>query len=152
MIVICNSSPLIAFDCINRIDILQKLFDTIIIPEAVYSEVYLKADKNITCPDFIRVEKVKDNNNVKLLELQLDRGESEVIALAIEKEIQKVIIDDKQARQIADRMGLKVIGVIGVLILAKEKNIITEIKPLILKMKEKIDFRIDTKLLNKIPD
>ncbi len=87
MRVICNSSPLIAFDCINRVNILQQLFDTIIIPEAVYEEVYSKADKNIFSPDFIRVEKIKDNNTVKLLELQLDRGESEVITLAMEKEI-----------------------------------------------------------------
>lgn len=47
-------------------------------------------------------------------------------------------------------MGLKVIGTVGILMLAKEKKIIAEIKPLILKMMERINFRLDRNLLNKI--
>ena len=66
-----------------------------------------------------------------------------VISLAVEKRHSKVILDDKQARQTAERMGLKVIGTVGILMLAKEKKIIAEIKPLILKMMEKINFRLD---------
>ncbi len=150
MTVVCNSSPLIAFLSIDRIDIIRQLFNTVIIPEAVYEEVFLKINKSGTAPDFIKVEKANDRHLVKLLELQIDHGESEVISLAVEKGFQKVILDDKQARQTAERMGLKVIGVVGILMLAKEKKIIVEIKPLILKIMEKINFRLDRNLLNKI--
>ncbi|HDK27372.1 MAG TPA: DUF3368 domain-containing protein [Candidatus Atribacteria bacterium] len=72
------------------------------------------------------------------------------MALALEKGIDRVIIDDKQARKVADKLGLKVIGTLGILILAKEKQVIKEVRPLVLSMMEKINFRIDRALLNKI--
>jgi len=68
----------------------------------------------------------------------------------LEKGIDRVIIDDKQARKVADKLGLKVIGTLGILILAKEKQVIKEVRPLVLSMMEKINFRIDRALLNKI--
>lgn len=68
----------------------------------------------------------------------------------MEKGIDRVIIDDKQARKVADKLGLKVIGTLGILILAKEKQVIKEVRPLVLSMMEKINFRIDRALLNKI--
>jgi len=98
----------------------------------------------------LQIEKVTDRKMVKLLKMQLGYGESEVIALALEKGIDRVIIDDKQARKVADKLGLKVIGTLGILILAKEKQVIKEVRPLVLSMMEKINFRIDRALLNKI--
>ena len=63
--------------------------------------------------------------------------------------IDRVIIDDKQARKIADKQGLKVIGTLGILMLAKKKQIIKEVSPLILNIMENINFRISERILNK---
>jgi len=122
------------------------------IPEAVYNEVFNKKVSNLDLKKtkFLQIEKVTDRKMVKLLKMQLGYGESEVIALALEKGIDRVIIDDKQARKVADKLGLKVIGTLGILILAKEKQVIKEVRPLVLSMMEKINFRIDRALLNKI--
>ncbi len=151
MKVICNSSPLISLLSIKRIDILEKLFDKIIIPEAVYREVFNSkvGSENLKESRFLEVGKVKDRKFVKLLRMQLDYGESEVIALALEQGMDRVMLDDKPARKIADKLDLKVIGTLGVLVLAKEKQIIKEIRPLILTMMGKINFRISKTVLNR---
>ena len=152
MIVISDSSPLISLLSVEKLDILGKLFETVMIPEAVYNEVFNKKVSNLDLKKtkFLQIEKVTDRKMVKLLKMQLGYGESEVIALALEKGIDRVIIDDKQARKVADKLGLKVIGTLGILILAKEKQVIKEVRPLVLSMMEKINFRIDRALLNKI--
>ena len=150
MIVVCNSSPIIALASVNRLDILKKLFSEILIPQAVYEEVFAIANKEIPKADFIKVRKVKNKNLVKVLNLYLDVGESEVIAFALEKGIDRVILDDKQARKIAEKQGLKVIGTLGILILAKEKSIVEEVRSLIIQMKKRINFRISQEIVNKV--
>lgn len=65
---------------------------------------------------------------------ELDRGEAEVIILAKEKEIREVLIDEKVARMQAKILGLEVVGTLGLLLRAKKKGILSEIKPLIEKM------------------
>lgn len=152
MIVISDSSALISLLSVEKLDILGKLFETVMIPEAVYNEVFNKKVSNLDLKKtkFLQIEKVTDRKMVKLLKMQLGYGESEVIALALEKGIDRVIIDDKQARKVADKLGLKVIGTLGILILAQEKQVIKEVRPLVLSMMEKINFRIDRALLNKI--
>jgi len=152
VIVISDSSALISLLSVEKLDILGKLFETVMIPEAVYNEVFNKKVSNLDLKKtkFLQIEKVTDRKMVKLLKMQLGYGESEVIALALEKGIDRVIIDDKQARKVADKLGLKVIGTLGILILAQEKQVIKEVRPLVLSMMEKINFRIDRALLNKI--
>ena len=146
MIVICDSSPLIALFALEKIDLLDRLFDKVIILEAVFNEVF--SYEKLSVPNFLIKEKVIDKNLIDSLSIRLDYGESEVIALALEKKIERVLIDDKAARKIAHSLGLKVIGTLGLLILAKEKQFINEIKPLMLKLIEKIAFRIGKKVLN----
>ncbi len=149
MQLISNSSPLIALSTLEKLDILKTLFGNIIIPEAVYDEVFTRGFDKVSMPGFLAIEKISDKNLMVSLEMQIGYGESEVIALALERKITRVLIDDKQARKIAENLGLKVMGTLGVLILAKEKQLIKDIKPLVLELIEKINFRIDRNVLNK---
>ncbi len=149
MQLISNSSPLIALSTLEKLDILKTLFGNIIIPEAVYDEVFTRGFDKVSVPGFLAIEKISDKNLMVSLEMQIGYGESEVIALALESKITRVLIDDKQARKIAENLGLKVMGTLGVLILAKEKQLIKDIKPLVLELIEKINFRIDRNVLNK---
>ncbi len=150
MIVVCNSSPIIALASVNKLNILKTLFSKVIIPKAVYQEVFEVKNKEIPKQNFIEVKEVKNKSLVKVLNLYLDLGESEVIAYALENEIERVILDDKQARKIAEKQGLKVIGTLGILILAKEKGIISEVKSLIVQMRDRVNFRISDDLINKV--
>ena len=69
--------------------------------------------------------------------------------LAIEKNADIVILDDKDARKIARGFGLKVTGTIGVLMLAKRRGVIKEVKPLIEELIRE-GFRISDDLLKTI--
>jgi len=85
----------------------------------------------------------------KLLNLELDKGESSGITLALENEPSLLIIDEKKGRGIAKKLGIKITGILGVMIRAKEMGLINRIKPLIEKL-ERVDFRISGRLKNQI--
>lgn len=92
MVVISDSSALISLLSVEKLDILGKLFETVMIPEVVYNEVFNKKVSNLDLKKtkFLQIEKVTDRKMVKLLKMQLGYGESEVIALALEKGIDRV--------------------------------------------------------------
>lgn len=135
MTVISNATPLINFAAINRLDILKAVFEKIIIPQAVYEETTLSSFPHsqliiqATQSNWLNVYNVtlKMNN----LSSNLDRGEQEVIALAIERNNYKVLLDEKEARQIAKELKLQIIGTLGVLLLAKKKQVVPTIRPLL---------------------
>ena len=91
MIVVSDSSPLIALSSVDRLDLMQLLFDTVIIPVSVRDEVMGTAAKIAgELPSFIRVEPVAAELPVRFLKLNLHAGESEAIALALERGIQGI--------------------------------------------------------------
>ncbi len=150
MIVVSDSSPLIALSSVDRLDLMQHLFDTVIIPVSVRDEVMGTAAKvTVELPPFIRVEPIAAEMPVRFLKLNLHAGESEAIALALERGIQGIILDDKQAREIADELGLKVIGTLGLLILAKRKGFLSEVRPIIAQIIERVHFRLTPSVLNR---
>lgn len=69
--------------------------------------------------------------------------------MAIEKENSLLVIDEKKGRNVAKKMGIKITGILGVIIKAKEIGLIKKITPLIEKL-EKVDFRISKTLKEKI--
>lgn len=71
--------------------------------------------------------------------------------MAIENENSLLIIDERKGRLVAKRMGLSIIGTLGVIIKAKENGIIETIKPILEKL-EMVQFRISPKLKKQILD
>ena len=65
----------------------------------------------------------------------INDGEAASIILAVEEDTGLIILDDKDARKIAEKLGLKVMGTAGILLLAKKKGIIEEIKPILEEMR-----------------
>jgi predicted nucleic acid-binding protein len=131
---VTNSTCLIGLERIGRLDILPQVFLPVTIPLAVQTEVGLSAE-------WLTVQAVKNLAVVATLKTQIDAGEAEAIALAMELEDVFIILDDRNARRIAQQLGLKVIGTVGMLLRAKQKNVIAEIKPLLTAL-EAADFRI----------
>ena len=122
-IVISDTSCLIAFERIDRLDILPALFEAVFIPPAVDAEFGKKLE-------WLRVERLASERLSRFLNATLGKGESEAIALAVQLD-SLLLTDDKQARAAAKQLGLTVKGVMGVLIAAKGSGHIAEIKPLI---------------------
>jgi len=133
-VIVSNATPIIAFAKINRLKLFQKIVGEVIIPEEVSKELFShkKSDnKKLNRCKWIKVEKVKSQNEIELLMPTLDKGESEVIILSKEIKADLVIIDELSARKIAMMMNLPLIGTVGLLVFAKEKGLIKKVKPVL---------------------
>lgn len=132
-ITVCNTGPLIALLTIHHENLLSELFTTVLIPEEVKDELFAGKhlfDKTRFKENFV-IQPLKKPHNPLLISV-LDIGEASVIQTALEQNINSVIIDEKKARKIAKNVyKLDVIGTIGLLVEAKQKGIIEDIKPLI---------------------
>jgi hypothetical protein len=133
-VIISNTTPLINFACIRRLDILTKLFPQVYIPNAVREELQNKIQKfptisNILEYDFIKTLEIKNTQLVNSLRIDLHLGEAEAIVLAIENPNSFLLLDELAGRSIARFQNLKFTGTIGCLLEAKRENIISEIKP-----------------------
>ncbi|NSW89184.1 MAG: DUF3368 domain-containing protein [Firmicutes bacterium] len=129
---IINSSPLIALGGIKKLELLPKIFSEIVIPQEVYNETVVngKDDTIFKAIDGNAGFKIVSANNLILIEFlndYLDKGEAEVIALAKELGINNVIIDEAKGRKIAKRHSLDVIGSLGILVIAKHKELINNV-------------------------
>ena len=122
MIVSDSTTLIILFD-LDRIELLENLFEIVYISPIVLEEISVKYP--VVLPSFMRVEKLKDDELFNSLKMLLDLGESEAIALAKEKNL-SIIIDEKRGRKIAKGVGLKVIGLLGVVYLNVKKGFLSK--------------------------
>lgn len=132
MIVVSDTTPIIALLKAERLDLLQKLYHTVVIPEAVYQElivnsVYEKEKEIIQNCSFLKVEKVDDRESVSHLKQRegLDAGESEALVLYQEKGADLLLIDEHKGRSVAKAMSVEYIGTLGVLMIAYDKKVMT---------------------------
>ena len=84
------------------------------------------------------------------LDLNLDKGESEAIALALEMNADLVLMDERRGRFMARRLGLEVIGVLGVMVEAKHKGHLDKLKPALDELVGKAGFRIHDTLYRQV--
>ncbi|MBK9488243.1 MAG: DUF3368 domain-containing protein [Haliscomenobacter sp.] len=131
MIVISDTSPITNLIQIDCLDLLNVVFGKIIIPQTVYNELCELAEqkKILDDQDWISVVSAENRLAITQLETQLDKGEAEAIALAMELQPDFLIIDELKGRTIAEEMGIKIVGLLGTLLKAKELGYISELKP-----------------------
>jgi len=137
LLVVSNSSVIIAFARICRLDLLERLFKRILVPEAVWKEITIEGKpgrEKILRARFIHVEKASDRRLVAFLEEFVDEGEAEAIVLALELNAELLLVDERDARSLAKKLGLQVMGTLGVLALAKYRGLVREVKPIIDKL------------------
>jgi predicted nucleic acid-binding protein len=128
---------LIALAIIGKLDLLEKLYEEIVVPFAVYKEVTEKEkpfSKELRLFLSNRTKQIANRLAVEVLISDIGIGESESIVLALEEKPDLVLIDDLKARKFAKMYGLEIIGTMGILLKAKKKGLITEIKPLITEL------------------
>jgi predicted nucleic acid-binding protein len=154
--IVCNSSVLIALSTIGQLKLLQERFKDkeLIIPPGVLREVVEEGRdqpgaKEVEGATWIAVRPLRDRTLVRLLEAELDRGEAEAIAIASEIETEVVLLDEKDARQVAERMGFKTLGTIGILLWAKREGFIPSLREQLDVLQEKGKFRIKPELYRR---
>jgi len=131
--IVSNSSPLINLAIIGRLEFLKSKFSEILVPQAVWQEVVFEGmgkpgAKEVEQTEWIKVKDIKDKLLVTSLAQHLDDGESEAIALALEIGADLLLLDERDARETAEAFGLDVLGTIGMLIWAKRKGQIPNLK------------------------
>ena len=154
--IISNTTPLISFLKIGQLELLREIYNTIIIPEAVFVEVekgkYKPYYMDISQFDWIDIQEIKDKKVLSYF-LDLDAGEAEVIVLATEIEADLVIIDETLGRRFAKHADLKVTGTIGILVKAKEVGLVKKVSPLLDELQKKgvwINNRLKERILAKV--
>jgi len=123
-VAVSDASPIIALNQIHRLDLLRNQFGQVVVPPAIELEVepsagvlpaWVHRQYAPVPPDFLR---------------DLDPGEREAIALTIQLGANFLVIDDLPGRHAAMSLGLRVIGSLGLLVRAKQSNLIGEVRPL----------------------
>ncbi len=144
MIVISDTTPIIALIKINRIDLLEKLFDEVLIPEAVFDELttnslFANETAIVKSSTFLKKTSVQNKKSLQILQAAsgLDDGESQAIILADELKSDALIIDEKKGRKVAQQLGITITGTIGILIQAHNEGMISsdEIKQYLEQLK-----------------
>ena len=152
MLIVSDTSPVTNLIRLGQLDILELLFKEVIIPEKVYDELsnYEHQKEEIDKRVWIVVRTVTDFEKVKKLQNLLDLGEAEAIILAKEMNADFLIIDERKGRKVAEGYGLRIIGLLGVLIRGKKKGHLRELKPILDKLTNEIGFRISKKLYDRV--
>lgn len=155
MIVISDTSPVSNLILIERLDILQKLFTEIVIPSAVDAEIralkqFGKDLSEYETAGWIKVAAPANLQKVQTLQTKLDEGEAQAIALALELNCGLLLMDERIGTDIARREGLQTVGLVGVLIKAKEEEIIEKVSEVLNELKTSAGFWLGDKLEKKI--
>ena len=82
--------------------------------------------------------------------LELDAGERDVIALALSEQTTRIVLDEKRARKVAQSLKLNVIGTLGILMLAKQNQIIPNVKPLLDAMMTEAQYWVNESLYDNV--
>ena len=155
MIVVSNSSPLVALAAVNQARLLQKLYERVLVPEAVWQEVIEQgANKpgtaELSQANWLERRAVTDKTLVMALQDSLDLGESEAIALALDARADLLLMDERLGRRAAQRLGLRVTGVLSVLVEAKHKDQLSAIKPVLDQLRDEVGFRLSEALYQQV--
>ena len=153
--IVSDTSSLINLARIGELNLLNKLYGEIIVPEAVWKEVVVDGvgrpgAEDIQKADWIKRAPVKNRNLVRALMLDLDAGEAQAIALSLELEAELLLMDERLGRESAHYFGLRYIGLIGVLIEAKHRGLILDVKSSLDTLRDKAGFRIAQSLYERV--
>ena len=160
MIVVSDTTPLISLLKINRLNLLEKLYDTVFIPQAVFNEltsneIYHREAETISQAKFIECKTISNKQALQILQAvtTLDLGESEAIILAQELNADVLLMDESKGRKIAQKLNIPLSGALGILIDCFDAKLLTapEVSEC-LDILQNSGRRISGHLINKVRD
>jgi uncharacterized protein len=155
MIVVSDTSALSNLALVEHLWLLKAIYQTVIIPDIVASE--LAAASNPIIPAILQLGWIQTQfltNSQLANQLQQDRGldagEANAIALALELQADDLLIDERLGRQEAIRLGLSIIGILGILLVAKQRSLIPQVQPVMDALINQAGFRVSPPLYQRI--
>jgi uncharacterized protein len=154
MIIVSNTSPLTNLAAIGQFDLLRCLYTHIHIAPGVWKELNAKGGTwpgrdEVATANWIERHTIQNQALVIALQRDLHRGEAESIALAFEIQADLVLLDEKEARHGAQRLGLPVIGVVGILLEAKNRSLLEAIRPCLNALRQTAGFYLHQALYDQ---
>ena len=132
MVVVADTSPLIYLSRVGALGLLHTLFGEVVVPRAVWTEV---VEQRTAAPglDALRIAnwlRVVDQE-LPVLDLGLDAGETAAILLAESLQADLLLIDERLGRRVAESRGLIVRGTLGVLVQARRTGALPALRPVL---------------------
>ncbi len=151
--VVADTGPLIALARVERLALLLRLYERVVVPPAVHAELALDSDRpgaRVLADAFnsgwITVEAVANSALGRELARLLGPGEAEAIALAEQEEASFLLVDDARGRRIARSREISVVGVAGVILAAKSRGEVAAVGP-ILEALSNTGYRLSPRLI-----
>jgi predicted nucleic acid-binding protein len=155
VIVVSDTSALSNLALVKHLWLLEAIYRTVIIPEVVASELIAASNSTISAIPKLSWIQTQSLANAQLAnqlqrERGLDAGEANAIALALELQADDLLIDERLGRQEALRLGLSIIGILGILLVAKQRSLIPQVQPVMDALINNAGFRVSTQLYQRI--
>jgi len=155
LIVVSDTSPILNLARIGRLEILASLYKQVLIPPGVFKELAVTKTEASAAIDAARhswllLGTPKDQDRVLRLRADLDAGEAEAIVLAVELHANLLLVDERRGRRTAAALGLRIIGLLGVLAEAKQAGLIESVKPLLDELIQNARFWIGPDLYREV--
>ncbi len=155
MSIVSNASPLINLARIGELNLLSQLYGELIVPEAVWREVVLEGAgqpgaKEVETASWIQAQSATNRELVQALRQELDAGEAEAIALALEVGAEFLLMDERLGREMALHMGVRCVGLIGILVEARHKELIDKVRPFLDKLRDMAGFWLSETLYRRV--
>ncbi len=157
MLVVSNTSPIMNLAIIHRLVLLRDQFGEALIPLAVREE--LKPDSELPGAHevqaalqagWLRVATPTNSALIQTLSLELDQGEAAAIALAVEMKADFILMDESEGRAKAAALGLRPVGVLGVVLRAKFNGQLASVKEAMTQLRQEAGFFIAEELFNTV--
>jgi len=151
MTIISDTSVITYLIQLKYLHLLKALFGEVIIPQKVKEELIKITNQEpvLKQNDWIKEVKLKGTKLYEELLIQLDPGEAESIALAVEIEADLLLIDEKKGRQIAEKYNIRITGLLGILIRSKNEKMLDNLKPILDQLIYEFGFRISPNYIKK---
>jgi hypothetical protein len=155
MLIVSNTSPISNLLIIGEISLLQQIYPKVLIPPAVHSELtrlpnLQPAMLSLVDAGWLEIQTPTDLQLLNILNQTLDPGEAEAIALAVELSADRLLIDERLGRSVAASYGLKLRGLLGILINAKQQGLIPVLKPILERLIGQAGFRVSQALYDRM--
>jgi uncharacterized protein len=155
MIVVSNTSPLTSLAAIGHFELLRNLFGEVHIPQGVWQELNKggrrhPGSQEVENAAWIYRHEVSSQAATPILLRDLDLGEAETLVLALELKADLVLLDEQEGRHTAGRLGLRPLGVLGILLKAKQDGAIEVVRPALESLRRQAGFFIGESLYRQI--
>jgi uncharacterized protein len=155
MIVVADTSVILNLCRVQHEHLLQKLFKRVLIPVEVADEFdrltkIQKRFSGLVFPNWIEILPAPKTFPTEVIEAQLHIGESSAIALCLKQKADLLLIDELAGRDVAVKLGLRAVGIVGVLIDARNDNLIPNIKILLDRLEREANFWISSELRRNV--